>query len=149
MKIVKRVFSLLIFVAVCFCLISCGSNENNSKNQEVEMILEIGEYSFSVNIEDSETTAALFKMLPLSAMMSELNGNEKYYYLSESLPAKKEKVGSIEAGDVMLYGDDCLVIFYKSFKSNYSYTRIGKIENIENLEKAVGKDDVSVIWKIK
>ena len=41
----------------------------------------------------------------------------------------------IEAGDIMLFGNNCLVVFYKSFNSSYSYTKIGHIENLEELEK--------------
>ena len=47
--------------------------------------------------------------------MSELNGNEKYFYLESALPTVSEQVEEIHAGDLMLYGDDCLVLFYQSF----------------------------------
>lgn len=40
----------------------------------------------------------------------------------------------------MIYGNDCLVIFYKSFTSSYSYTKIGHIDNLSDL----GNDSVSV-----
>ena len=33
----------------------------------------------------------------------------------------------------MLYGNNCLVIFYKSFDTSYSYTKIGHIDNLDNL----------------
>lgn len=29
--------------------------------------------------------------------------------------------------------DDCLVVFYESFKTNYSYTKIGHIDNLPDL----------------
>ena len=40
----------------------------------------------------------------------------------------------------MIYGNDCLVIFYKSFTSSYSYTKIGHIDNLPDL----GNDNVLV-----
>ena len=72
--------------------------------------------------------------------MDELNGNEKYYYMTSSLPTNSKRVGNIETGDIMLYGSDCLVIFYESFNTPYSYTRIGKIDNPSSLKGTVGKD---------
>ena len=65
--------------------------------------------------------------------MSELNGNEKYIYLNTTLPTNTSNPKHINSGDVMLYGDNCLVIFYKSFDTSYSYTKIGHIDNLDNL----------------
>lgn len=33
----------------------------------------------------------------------------------------------------MLYGNNCLVVFYKSFDTSYSYTKIGHIDNLSDL----------------
>ena len=96
---------------------------------------------------DNETSKALLKKLPVSYKMSELNGNEKYKYLSYELPTNEKKVKRIKAGDIMLYGSDCLVVFYKSFKTNYKYTKIGRINNTKGLKKAVGKGSVKMRFK--
>ena len=45
----------------------------------------------------------------------------------------------------MLFGNSCLVIFYKSFTTSYSYTKIGHIENPANIETALGRKDIKVI----
>lgn len=80
------------------------------------MNLIINDTNLTVNLEDNATVDGLIKILPLDTYMKELNGNEKYCYLSKSLPTNSENIGTIYAGDIMLYGDDCLVIFYETFK---------------------------------
>ena len=76
--------------------------------------------------------------------MNELNGNEKYLYLSTSLPTAAYQPGTIHAGDLMLYGNNCVVLFYETFYTSYSYTRIGAIDNPSGLASALGSSDVSV-----
>ena len=75
----------------------------------------------------------MIEMLPLEITMDELNGNEKYVYLDKSLPTNSTNPKHINKGDIMLFGNDCLVIFYKSFDTTYSYTKIGHIDNLPNL----------------
>ena len=67
--------------------------------------------------------------------MSDLNNNEKYIYLDTSLPTNPYNPKEIERGDVMLFGNDCLVIFYRSFNTSFSYTKIGHIDNLPDLGK--------------
>ncbi len=47
----------------------------------------------------------------------------------------------------MLYGNNCLVLFYKSFSTEYSYTKIGYIENPSNLADAVSSDNIIVSFE--
>ncbi|MBO4789449.1 MAG: hypothetical protein J5492_00380 [Oxalobacter sp.] len=109
-----------------------------------KMALGTGDWNFTFDTEDNATVRALAKRFPLKLTMSDLNGNEKYAYLSEPLPAKPESVGRVEAGDVMLFGDNCLVVFYQGFETSYRYTRIGHIDNQSLLAQALGKGDVEV-----
>lgn len=78
--------------------------------------------------------------------MDELNGNEKFYFFSESLPAATQQVENIKAGDFMLYGADCLVLFYESFATSYSYTRLGYIGDVTGLADVLGSGSVEITF---
>ena len=110
------------------------------------MKLKIQNKTFSITLENNTTTNALAEILPITLDMKELNGNEKYSYLNCSLPTSAKRVGLIHAGDVMLYGNDCLVIFYETFETPYSYTKIGKIENFAEMKKFLKPTNVKVFW---
>lgn len=47
----------------------------------------------------------------------------------------------------MLYGSDCLVLFYETFTSGYSYTRLGSVEDPAGLAAALGRGSVSVTFR--
>ena len=108
------------------------------------MKVTIGGKRFGVTLENNETAAAFAALLPMELSMSELNGNEKYHYLMGPLPSKPERIGQIKAGDLMLFGNDCVVLFYESFHTGYSYTRIGKLDDTSGLKEAVGRGNVTV-----
>ena len=80
----------------------------------------------AVTLEDNPTARAFAQLLPLTLDMPDLNDNEKHVRLPRSLPTHAVRPGTIRTGDVMLYGSDTLVVFYKTFQSSYSYTRIGR-----------------------
>ena len=118
-----------------------NKNEESDKMDSVENInVIINSQTYSATIEDNETARAFINLLPQEFDMEELNSNEKYVYMDHSLPTNSMNPRHIVAGDIMLYGRDCLVIFYKSFETNYSYTKIGHIDNLPDL----GIDDVTV-----
>ena len=84
----------------------------------------------------------------MTVNMSELNGNEKYYYMPDSLSMRSETPGQIQAGDLMLFGSDCLVLFYETFSTSYSYTPLGRIDR-PGLAEAVGRGRVEVTFEIQ
>ena len=111
-----------------------------------KITLTIGEATFAATLEDNAAAAALLERLPMTLEMSELNGNEKYFYLSENLPSAPYRPGTIRAGDLMLWGGDCLVLFYKTFDSSYSYTRLGALDDPSGLAEALGDGSVTVCF---
>ena len=106
--------------------------------------ISVGAKTFTATLEDNPSARAFAKNLPLEVVMNELNGNEKYFYLDSDLPSNSEHVGKIHAGDLMLFGSNCVVIFYKEFSTSYSYTRLGKLEDAADLEKILGAGNVRV-----
>ena len=103
-----------------------------------------GGKTFLAELENNKTARAFRSKLPATFLMEELNGNEKYHYMDRTLPTNSKSPGTIKAGDLMLYGNDCLVLFYETFKSSYSYTKIGHIKNVKGLKDALGKGDIKV-----
>ncbi len=138
----KSLLGLLIGVIVLIGCIPAGPCM--AKNNSTQINIEIGKKTFKATLYNNKTSRALLKKIPLSCKMSELNGNEKYKYLSYELPTNKKKVKRIKAGDIMLYGSDCLVVFYKSHKTSYKYTKVGHINNTRGLKKALGKGKVKM-----
>lgn len=128
-----------IIIVFCFLFLvtGCKQNTNNieGNDEKVNNInVIINDKSYILKIEENNTVKELINLLPLEFTMSDLNGNEKYVYMDKSLTTNSYNPKHIEKGDVMLYGDNCLVIFYKSFDTSYSYTKIGHIDNLDELD---------------
>ena len=136
----------LAFVLVLVLMISCFTMESVFAQSETAGTIIVGSRKYEAVFYNHPAAEELVSKMPFEISMSELNGNEKYKYLDYSLPEKEQAIGQIQAGDIMLYGNDCLVVFYKSFQSSYRYTRIGRIINPEGLEAAAGSGSVKIAF---
>lgn len=115
-----------------------------AEEKEQVMTVEINGQTFQAQLYDNDTANAFRQMLPVTFSMDEHNGNEKYIYMEKSLPSASESIGNIQNGDIMLFGSDCLVVFYESFQTSYTYTRIGKILDPDGLAAALGSGSAKV-----
>lgn len=152
MKIkVILILSMVILLTLFACDIDSNLSDEPIKPESGEnsvsyISITVGNSVFSAKLYDNETAREFTEILPMTLNMSELNSNEKYYNLPDSLSTDSERAGSIKSGDLMLYGSDCLVLFYESFSSSYSYTRLGYIENPNGLAAALGSGSVEVTF---
>lgn len=111
--------------------------------------IQAGGKSFEATLYDNESARAFVEKLPLTLSMDELNGNEKFHFFPEKFPADSQRIVNIKTGDLMLYGSDCLVLFYESFPTSYSYTRLGYVEDRNGLADALGSGSVKVTFNTK
>ena len=144
---------LLITICILLLFTGCSNNSNNQKlnedeaNNSTNEVIEtkesdvkvsdikvtINDKTYTLKLENNKTVEEFVNLLPKEFTMNELNSNEKYANMNDSLTTNSYYPKHIEKGDVMLYGDNCLVIFYKSFDTSYSYTKIGHIDNLDDL----------------
>ncbi|MCH5267390.1 MAG: Ig-like domain-containing protein [Lachnospiraceae bacterium] len=120
---------------------------DSGKNTGTPVVLTVNGKTFQAVFYNNETAKALLKQMPMTLNMKELNGNEKYHYFDIEFPTNEKSPGKIEAGDIMMYGSDCLVTFYKSYSTSYQYTSVGKIKNASDFAEAVGRGNVKITFK--
>jgi hypothetical protein len=120
-----------------------------TKAKGERMWITVGERRFAVTLADTEAARAFVAGLPLTLNMTDLNGNEKKFDLPKDLPANASRPGTIRNGDLMLYGANTVVLFYLTFDSPYSYTRLGQVDDPKELAQVLGKSTVKIEFSMR
>lgn len=108
----------------------------------------ISDYTFTATLEDNEAAQELLEMIkekPLTLNLSDYSGFEKVGSLGRSL-TRSDRHTTTKSGDIVLYNGNNIVVFYGS--NSWSYTRLGRIDSLENWEKALGSGDVTITLSI-
>jgi hypothetical protein len=121
-----------------------GSNIKKGDENSMQISITVGKQTFAAQLHDSKAARELRALLPLKINMKELNGNEKHGELPKSLTKSIFSPKQINTGDILLWGNSTLVIFYQDFPTQYSYTDIGKISDPKGLREALGSGNVDV-----
>ena len=139
--------ALAIFTALAFCGRGTGDKKNSNLTGG-NMKIKIGNNTFTATLYNNATATAFTSLLPMTINMAELNGNEKYAELSSNLPVNASNPGTIKTGDLMLYGSSTIVLFYKTFSTSYSYTKLGRIDDVAGIDAALGSGNVTVRFEL-
>lgn len=141
-----KIITLCLLSMVCVPLFACeqaatptiNSTQQIKLTDTMQIKITIGKATFTATLNNTATATAFKALLPLTITMQELNGNEKFFYFPSTLPTHAAAGGDIEPGDLMLYGNNCLVIFYEGLHTTYRYTRLGRIHQVSGLAAALG-----------
>lgn len=119
-----------------------GFEEEDNMGRKI--IVEVNGSRFTATLENNKAADALEEMVqeePVTVQMSDYAGFEKVGSLGTSLPASNRQT-TTHAGDIVLYQGNQIVIFYGS--NSWSYTRLGKIDDLTGWEEALGNGDVTL-----
>lgn len=125
-----------------------GTERRDAVGEQQMITMQVAQETVQVILYENESTKAFRKKLPMTIQMDEMNGNEKYYFMEESIPSASESIGNINAGDFFLFGSDCLVLFFEDFETSYAYTRLGYVENALDFVSALSSGSVEVTFSM-
>ena len=151
---------IIIMTVLMVMLTACsGTNEtrqnpaeeaDTDKTEEtVEMksiTMTINEEKIEVVWENNESVKELMEIVssePLTIQMSMYGGFEQVGALGKSLPRDDVQM-TTDAGDIVLYSGNQMVIFYGS--NSWAYTRLGKVRDktASELAELLGNGDVEI-----
>ena len=142
------ILSLLLFIQ-SFTIVMANEIEQKEINMNNKIKVIIGTKVFVATLFENETAKELKKILPITLNMRDLNKNEKYFHFSKNFSMDKFSPKMINSGDLMLWNDNSLVLFYETFSTNYQYTKVGKIDNPNMLAQTLGSDDIKITFDLE
>lgn len=125
-----------------------AKREPIEEESEMKMQLQVGEITFTATLEENAAVDALVEMMkeaPLVVQMEDYSGFEKVGDLGTTLPSSNCQI-TTQPGDIVLYNGSQIVIFYGV--NSWSYTRLGKIDDLTGWTEALGSGDVTVILSL-
>lgn len=131
-----------------------STEERTTENKEEttamisKMNVQIGDYSFTATLEDNDAVKELVNMMkdaPIVLDLDDYSGFEKVGPLGKNL-TRSDKQTTTQSGDIVLYNGNNIVVFYGS--NSWSYTRLGKIDDLTNWKKALGGGSVTITFSL-
>ncbi len=124
-----------------------SSNSNNTDREEnMKLYIKVNNRTLTATLVDNSSTRALIEKLEnndITINMSDYGNMEKVGGFGFSLPTNNESINT-EAGDLILYQGNSLVIYYDT--NSWNFTRLGKIDNVNQreLKQILGNGNVDV-----
>lgn len=142
----NKKITLMIMLILVTCPIVTGENSANDLIK-----IRINDALFDVKVENNSATQELIKTLEnknITINATDYGNFEKVGDLGFSLPTSDENINA-QPGDIILYQGNQISLIYETH--SWSYTKIGKIENIDsnNLKKTLGGGNVTLVLSLE
>ena len=156
---VKKLTTIVLIFLLALSLYACGGTTASETNDAIDtnetmtesevasdMKMTIGDTEVSVEWEENESVKALMELAgnePLTIQMSMYGGFEQVGSIGTSLPRNDQQT-TTNAGDIVLYSGDQIVVFYGS--NSWAYTRLGHItdKSAQEMADLLGNGDVTI-----
>ena len=144
----------MLWLLAAILITGCSKNsESFAQTMEEKMYITIGDETHCITMEDNVGTRALMAALQadnITYTADDYANFEKVGYVGQSFPTDNHQIAT-SAGDLVLYNGDNICIFYGS--NSWSYTRIGKLDNLsaEEVRQFVkaGEGEVSITLSLQ
>ena len=162
----KKYLVFILTAVLLFALTACTNNTNNTakgrvittkanevitdatknttqEHKEKKVKISIDGKIFSATLEDNAAANEFYELVKnegITIDMSDYSGFEKVGALSHTLTSD-DKQTTTKAGDIVLYQSNQIVMFYGS--NSWSYTRLGRIDDLNGWEEALGSGDIT------
>ncbi len=126
-----------------------GQQSDGGEEDTMKITIEAGGSVFTATLENNGAADALAQRLsegPLTVELRDYGGFEKVGSLGFSLPASNRQI-TTQAGDIVLYQGDQIVMFYGS--NSWSYTKLASVDDLTGWAEALGSGDLAVTFSIK
>ena len=110
---------------------------------EMKVNISINGKAFTATLENNTAAKELYEIIKndgLTVEMSDYSGFEKVGSLGHTLTSNDQQTRT-KAGDIVLYQSNQIVMFYGS--NSWSYTRLGKIDDLSGWEESLGSGDIT------
>ena len=124
------------------------NDEETGEQTDMKMNVQVGDYTFTATLENNSAVEEFVEMMkegPVTINMGDYSGFEKVGSLGRSLTTSNSQT-TTDAGDIVLYNGNNIVMFYGT--NSWSYTRIGKIDDLTDWSKALGSGSITAVFTL-
>lgn len=104
------------------------------------MKIKIGRKSLYANLFEIPSSLALEALLPLKGKATRIGGQLWTDLPSGIIPKDEDVVWALKKGDILLFGDDTLLIVLEDMEDHRRYTPIGRVEEPSLLDSLQGQE---------